>query len=266
MDNNGTRKIVAEDNFFSPANHSFYSAVPSPYATLHNSKQEIRLLRFKSTDQAQGRLEVELLDNVSIPAMDFKYAALSYAAGSHKDTEEILVNGKVFNAFRTISTALRSIRDNKYADEVWADQICINQSNIKERAYQVDHMRDIYQHACCTIVYLSEDIQISQGFKLLERVFEQYESSMVDQDMEAGSQISHRGVPAAKWLLEHAKDPANLEILQSAYEVYDTSWWHRGWICQEVIVADEALLIHGGSKMDAYPFISPTPSSRLPLF
>jgi hypothetical protein len=99
------------------------------------------------------------------------YTTISYCAGNPKDTETIVVNGFIFNAFARLGHALRQARDfwkGKYHSAellLWADQVCINQSNKKERAHQVNFMGDIYSNAG-TVRELSQAVSQVADFHL----------------------------------------------------------------------------------------------------
>ena len=67
------------------------------------------------------------------------------------------INGTRFNAFANLAHALRQIirgREKAELQEcpqlIWADQMCINQSNTSERSHQVNFMRNIYE--CADVV------------------------------------------------------------------------------------------------------------------
>jgi hypothetical protein len=103
------------------------------------------------------------------------YTTISYCAGNPRDTESIVVNGFVFNAFARLGHALRQARNfwkGKYHDTellLWADQVCINQSNKKERAHQVNFMGDIYSNVKQVLVSLSAEQDPRGGLAWLNR-------------------------------------------------------------------------------------------------
>lgn len=252
MEDQSDAEICVKDNFFSPQNKSFYDARPKPYKRLNKAKREKRLLLLKAGNRNHDQLEIEIADKVSLIAEQPPYYALSYAAGSHQETEKVSIGGRSFNAFRTLATALRRIRDHllpnvdegRYA--VWADQICINQSNFTERAHQVEHMREIYEGAQATIIYLGDDRQGSRGMRFLQRIWELIrEKSMPDSEDDP---IVTRNT-AAEWVVEHVKDPQNVEDWMAVCKIYSASWWRRGWVRQEAIVSRNAIFLYGDSQM-----------------
>ncbi|KAF2030840.1 hypothetical protein EK21DRAFT_43561, partial [Setomelanomma holmii] len=53
---------------------------------------------------------------------------------------------------------LRFVRPWRGMRMIWIDALCINQSNLEERAVQVARMRQIYVDGDRVVVYLGEDI------------------------------------------------------------------------------------------------------------
>jgi hypothetical protein len=88
---------------------------------------------------------------------------ISYCTGDPKEVETIIVNGLTFNVFARLGHALRQARHfwkaRHHSEELvlWADQVCINQSNTKERAHQVNFMGDIYSNAREVLISLSAE-------------------------------------------------------------------------------------------------------------
>lgn len=58
---------------------------------------------------------------------------------------------------RSLHSALRHLRKRSTEVTVWADGLCINQRDVRERNHQVLLMRDIYQRASETAVYLGNE-------------------------------------------------------------------------------------------------------------
>jgi len=139
--------------FWTPENSKFYKEFR--YIHLDQSSHEIRLLKIN----ANGIAKHSLISNVSLEYAP-RYTALSYCAGDPNKTRTIEVDGQSFAAFKTLNEAI----DNAvrfWADRfpgnilyLWADQICINQSDNSERTHQVNLMRDIYSRAENVLIWL----------------------------------------------------------------------------------------------------------------
>ena len=218
-----------EDNFCSPENNDFYAG--NHYKTLDNSNGETRFLALKLqvTDSNQSRLEVDILDKVPPSSLGF-YFTVSYAAGNHKETEQILVNNSPFNAFRSLVKALWAVRDQAYfkgaaTDEyiiIWADQICIDQSNPDERAYQVQHMREIYEKAYGTIIYLGEDTHDGRAIVFLQQIAAYLRDRTIL--LENDDYVSHLN-RAAEWVVNYVENPVHAKDWMAVWEMLEASWW-----------------------------------------
>jgi hypothetical protein len=142
------------------------------YWPLNQGKYEIRLLRVQ-TEPAAATAEVSpylayasLLD----PRVPHAYSCLSYCWGDTSNTKEISViqperclrdgtyQGKTFK-FRVtadLEAALQKIRSLTARPLVWADAVCINQSDLVERAQQVSIMHKIYSMSMQTLIWLGD--------------------------------------------------------------------------------------------------------------
>jgi len=185
--------------------------------------------------------------------------AISYAAGDHKDTEEILVNKRPFNAFRSLAEAVRAIRDQPHTCEasttfaplIWADQICINQSDPDERAYQVQYMRDIYETARGAIIYLGEDTYNGRGVDFVRKITAYLQDRRILLENEDDVSLLNR---TAEWVEEYAENPAHTKDWMALREILEAPWWRRGWICQEAITSKTGTIVHGTSTISIETF------------
>ncbi|KAF2171768.1 hypothetical protein M409DRAFT_63361 [Zasmidium cellare ATCC 36951] len=85
------------------------------------------------------------------------YRCLSYAWESTERTEAIFLNGfQRFPVTQNLLRALQSLRDSRSTTLIWVDQICIDQSNDKERGHQVNIMKHIFNQARMVYVWLGE--------------------------------------------------------------------------------------------------------------
>ena len=83
-----------------------------------------------------------------------QYTALSYVWGDPLNTGNIYVDGALVIITATLDAALRDLRDASRVLRVWADALCIDQSNLEERASQVGLMAQIYSIAHHTVIHL----------------------------------------------------------------------------------------------------------------
>ncbi|KAH7336567.1 heterokaryon incompatibility, partial [Rhexocercosporidium sp. MPI-PUGE-AT-0058] len=82
------------------------------------------------------------------------YTALSYVWGDASQTKAVFINSLPFEITSNLFDALHEIRPEEQSLRLWADAICIDQLNFKERSSQVGLMREIYSYAAFTVIYL----------------------------------------------------------------------------------------------------------------
>ena len=73
------------------------------------------------------------------------YEAISYVWGEQTRSAEIACNGCTLTLTRSVDEALRRVRLESHQRLIWADQICINQADLKERSQQIMFMDEIYK-------------------------------------------------------------------------------------------------------------------------
>ncbi|PQE32852.1 hypothetical protein CJF32_00001333 [Rutstroemia sp. NJR-2017a WRK4] len=131
------------------------SLTSDPVDAIYNElrPKEIRLVKLLK-GQWSEKIHCELLQAplASRPS----YKALSYAWGSPRATQPILLNGYLYRGTLNLESALRRLRRTNSDLTLWIDALCINQSNNLERTKQVSLMHEIYSEAKEVIIYLGE--------------------------------------------------------------------------------------------------------------
>ncbi|KAK3402324.1 heterokaryon incompatibility protein-domain-containing protein [Sordaria brevicollis] len=111
------------------------------YSPLSREKRETRFFRFSSTCQPRpGGLSLEL-QHGSLDDEALQYRALSYV------WVEIEVNGEQFLVGENLHALLRRLHDDQEECWLWADAICIQQSDDEEKSWHVQRMGDIFKNA-----------------------------------------------------------------------------------------------------------------------
>jgi hypothetical protein len=88
------------------------------------------------------------------------FIAISYIWGNQNEVNEIVVNETPFLATTNLVQFLQSFNGLRKRDPIlrnkplWIDAICINQSSIPERNFQVSLVKSIYQFAETTMCWL----------------------------------------------------------------------------------------------------------------
>ncbi|KAL9610237.1 MAG: hypothetical protein Q9167_005059 [Letrouitia subvulpina] len=80
------------------------------------------------------------------------YEALSYTWGDPEERRVTYVDSDSVLITRNLDIALRYIRNPSESRVLWIDALCIDQSNLEEKAQQVEMMKDIYKEAFQVLV------------------------------------------------------------------------------------------------------------------
>jgi hypothetical protein len=89
---------------------------------------------------------------------DLVYDALSYMWGDPSPTGRIVLDGEAFPVTGSLENALRHVRLRDSVRYLWADAVCINQRDIKERGNQVHLMKEVYSWSKIVRVWIDVDI------------------------------------------------------------------------------------------------------------
>ena len=123
------------------------------YNGLNREKKQIRLLLV-----LPGEFKDPICCNLLVAHLDEKpyYKALSYVWGDPSKRLPIFVNGQEHEITTNLYRALRRIRNEFEVRVLWVDALCINQSVIHERSYQVSLMKDIYSSTKEAILFIAD--------------------------------------------------------------------------------------------------------------
>ena len=132
----------------------------SPLSQLDN----IRLLQLLPRNEDPHNLRCRILECTLLRSSRTRpYEALSYVWGSEDRCLSVIVeqsgNSKAIRHLRVtrnLYVALLHIRDDEIHRTIWVDAICINQTDIKEKEYQIPFMAEIFAQASRVIAWLGE--------------------------------------------------------------------------------------------------------------
>lgn len=171
----------------------------------------LELLPGSFDDPLQCRLRVAAIED------DPVYDALSYMWGDPSPKGRIILDGEAFPVTESLENALKHVRLQDSIRCLWADAICINQRDIKERGNQVHLMKETYSRSRAVRVWIDVDLPPEDPAvrKLLALQLHENVDQLGD-DPEFWKQI--------------------LPLLQDPY-------WDRLWIQQELVFAPK-LVFH----------------------
>ncbi|KAL7932889.1 heterokaryon incompatibility protein domain-containing protein [Trichoderma chlorosporum] len=120
------------------------------------------------------------LSNVSL-ADKPTYEALSYCWGDVTKRMPVICNRNQFHVTENLDSALRHLRLETEERTLWVDAICIDQTNIFERSFQVSLMQRIYRLAERVVVWLGDgEAGSNLVFPLCEKMFKERSSALRD--------------------------------------------------------------------------------------
>jgi len=161
---------------------------------------------------------------------DVEFEAISYVWGSPNPAcylHDVESNG-LLRITESLYLALRAMRYPDRSRILWADAVCINQSDNDEKSHQVKNMGSIYATARRVMVWLGNE-NFSEAFKALE------------------------GLEKAAYTVDST---ANLEficpvynVMMSVLRIIGRPWFTRLWTIQEFILAKDVRFCAGNQHI-----------------
>jgi hypothetical protein len=183
------------------------------------------------------------------------YEALSYtwksSYGRQRDAPiaKINCNGHEIEVGDNLFAALRRIRHSSNSRIIWADALCINQTDQVERSMQVQRMGEIFESAARVLIWLedrrkaytSDDRVAYRAFSAVCNIVNGWrERSPFRDEIPIATHSHHIDHPE-----EHSTDdivaPDSTEW-QPVFELFKSTWFHRVWVIQEAVRAKVAVL------------------------
>ncbi|KAH7336283.1 heterokaryon incompatibility protein-domain-containing protein [Rhexocercosporidium sp. MPI-PUGE-AT-0058] len=201
----------------------------------------IRLLHLepgRKSDPGHCQLTTVKLDDAP------PFEALSYHWGSAQLSYSITINNKgALNLTSNLVSALIRVRHETELRVLWADAICINQENIKERTEQVQLMSEIYGRASQVLIYLgagTNDLPVAVSL-----IMKMFNLALEENRTGDGERVVQNRYPSAKDNEEWGLPPFDSPDWECLMRFFGRSWFERVWIVQEVRVSSSALALIG---------------------
>jgi hypothetical protein len=109
---------------------------------------------------------------ISMDEEPIEYEAISYTWGEPSPCINIVVNAMEYRITRSLGAALRRFRYPDQTRYLWADAVCINQSDNEEKSVQVSNMFTIFHKSKRTLVWLGQvglsDAVLEAGERFLQ--------------------------------------------------------------------------------------------------
>jgi hypothetical protein len=122
------------------------------------SPSSIRLLRILPSDRDTKSLRCEVFDYDlrNSPPPYYPYEALSYVWGDDSKPCSFLLDDQNLSITQNLYTMLLRLRAHSWSRVVWADAVCINQEDEREKEKQIPLIAEIYAKAQSVLVWLGE--------------------------------------------------------------------------------------------------------------
>lgn len=170
------------------------------------------------------------------------YEAVSYCWGNPDDLLEIDCNGKRLKIPSNLGAALRVLRLEDRSRYLWADAICINQSDPLDKAKQVPLMRSIYSRSQRTLIWLGtiSDTTVPQ-ISLLSKICIRFVVPILGlAGRQRSPKIQTRDVKTGRMRTLSAL--SGTFYLTMVY-ILRHPWFRRAWVVQEAAVSREVSFI-----------------------
>ncbi|KAH8669611.1 hypothetical protein BGZ60DRAFT_564070 [Tricladium varicosporioides] len=166
-----------------------------------------------------------------------RYRALSYVWGSSSSRKELWTPNGTLWLTPSLHSALLLLRDTEESVNIWADAICINQNDNKEKALQIRLLPKVFQLATSVVAYLGEE---AHGSHLALQTLMQIKVN-ADNTTEWPAKLPP--IPST-WATKHIPPPED-RAWHSIRALFSRSWFRRVWIIQEVVAAASIYVVCG---------------------
>lgn len=226
------------------------------YATYGSDEEDMAVLSYRhpvSGDHGCGE-EVDVDASEDENVMGPQFEALSYVWGSMDETKGIAVTDGDVDAperlqiGKNLHTALKELRSLNDTRRLWVDAICINQSDVHERARQVTRMGSIYGQASRVVVWLGlPDEETAEVFKTLEYVGRQVEIA------DEAWYFPAMDAEDKRWGDNQSDMNLSMPQQKAVARVLSRPWFQRVWTLQEILLAKPNAIVQcGGHKIQFY--------------
>ncbi len=212
----------------------------------------IRLLNLKPATSADADIHCELIKTDRRLAVE--YEALSYVWGKTEFSNTLHLPGGCLMITDNLASALRRLRLSDKSRILWADAVCINQSDDAEKGRQVAQMASIYKDATKVVAWLGEGFGTSLDKDAILSLSQHAQEIGLRSPMDENREIIRKWVygnsERVDWMMHvsSAAECANFPL------VYESAWFTRMWIVQEALLANHLTLYFGVDMLDWVDF------------
>lgn len=180
------------------------------------------------------------------------YEAISYSWGNENDNRVIRCENGKLKVTANLRDALFKIRDPTEVKFLWADAVCINQEDIEERGNQVRQMPLIYANALRVLVWLDLPNSKFDNFDDLFNFEFDTSGASFSGISERANRILHEHVTKLESPNVQAEvlDSETSMIANAFAQLFESPWFTRLWVVQEVGMAKSVVALIGDATLD----------------
>ncbi len=179
-----------------------------------------------------------------------QYEAISYAWGDTRIKVPTICDDRVLQVTPNLRRGFCKMRYRDRSRYLWADAVCINQSNDDERGDQVSNMRKIYKSATKVIVWLGQN----KGVQVEKAIAAMHEISSACCAYSQISLIDLEKIDSFDCLIPNCSFAKlqcdNSSSWRALAWFFTRPWFSRLWVFQEVNSGTEAELLCGNAKVN----------------
>jgi hypothetical protein len=206
------------------------------YHPLDTAKGEIRLLILEPATNEEDSIRCNIF-HTSLHDRP-RYETLSYCWGDETITAPILLHEQPIRVTTNLAFALRHLRNADEARTIWIDALCINQQDDTEKGSQVMIMKEIYQSASRTVLWLGHGKNNPLSPQTLEMLGQTFTTDLREGADEAKARLLSLSEVS---LRTFAREFCGI--------LTESDVWNRVWVAQEVTVARDLVLLYGSSEL-----------------
>ncbi|KAF9767935.1 hypothetical protein IL306_014830, partial [Fusarium sp. DS 682] len=220
------------------------------YMPLSNgsNSREIRLIRLHP-GSGDSPLRADILHASLDSDMAGRYEAVSYAWEDGHKTYKLETSRGILLITPSLFHALHRFRIKEEPRILWADAVCINQSDSAEKANQVAMMRDIYASAVRTLVYLGREANGSEIVGDLLIRFARASSYLYRLYGRRGMEMLRHNItipPLTRQLLEgYGLPEPDHPDWRALAKLWGRPWFRRVWVIQEFVLSPDVHMFCG---------------------
>ncbi|RSL40202.1 hypothetical protein CEP53_013523 [Fusarium sp. AF-6] len=238
-----------------------------PLPTLGNKPYYTRILTlFPGDMDAPLFCTMQIIDLNHAP---FTFEALSYVWGKSKSAEPLFCDDGHLEITVNLDKALRHLRLSNMRRRLWVDAICIDQTDLAERARQVQYMRLVYKRAARVIVWLGEKQDWTETAITFAKELVSLKADFI-QNLDLGSRgeetltadpatNNEQGRRSDAFLLLSNVYKSNQDGAEALSKLFGCEYFTRVWCIQEVVASSYSIVKLADLEIDMKHLLSLLP-------